>query len=143
LVLAACGGDTTEPGPQRQASDFNGTWSLVEAFADTALGVVATCEGTGTLVIAEADTTFTGTLAMLGATTWCVNAGGTVYDKPGGPDLYDRVVSASTISFRSVHCNYEGGFLGQGSDSIGGTVGCIWVIDAGFAHFAGDWHATK
>jgi hypothetical protein len=138
---AACSDETTTP--ILQSSQFNGTWSFTETLQDTVWNVGASCEGIGTLVISNANTTFTGTLSLLGARSQCVDDSGAAYVKPGSSDLTDRVVSGNRISFRTDTCSYDGGFVGQFADSLAGTVSCSWMITAGQAEFVGTWHGGR
>ena len=142
VVTIACGDEAIQQ-PLVQVAEFDGTWSFYEAFEDTVWNVGAGCEGYGTLVISNANTTFTGVLSMLGARTICVDGAGTEYPKPGGLELFDRGITGNRISFRTSDCSYQGWFPGQARDSITGTVSCSWTIDVGLAHFAGDWHGTR
>jgi len=136
-----CGDDPA--GPVALLGQFDGTWSFYETIEDTVWNVGASCEGNGTLVISSANTTFTGTLSLLGARSQCVDDSGAAYVKPGSADLSERVISGSKISFSTSNCSYEGGFAAQVTDSLVGSVSCSWMIDVGQAHFVGTWHGSR
>jgi len=134
IVWAGCVESSgTEPGPV----DIGGTWSFVEEFTD--LDHHITCADTGTYVITQAATGFTGSYTQRGV---CAYPTGLVDNSDNGAVTDGRVLGR-TVRFKAPYCEYDGRVLIENMDRLTGYVACEVTSQQVTYSFTGTWSAIR
>ncbi len=123
----------TEPNPV----DVGGTWSFVEEFTDLQHRI--SCADTGTYVITQSASGFTGSYRQRGV---CVLPAGLVDNSDSGAVTDGRVVGR-TIRFKAPNCEYDGRVQVENTDRLTGYVVCEISDQQVTYSFSGTWSAVR
>jgi hypothetical protein len=136
-ITAVCVGCVASGGTEPNPVDIGGTWSFVEEFTD--LDHHITCADTGTYVISQAASGFTGSYTQRGV---CAYPTGLVDNSDNGAVTDGRVLGR-TVRFKAPYCEYDGRVLIENMDRLTGYVVCEVNSQQVTYSFTGTWSAVR